>query len=345
MRRYLPILLMSFFILIIVLAGSIYLPGYADEKKTANIKHITVYTTLPVEQVSVLAQEYEKQQGIRLNIVPLSENDLIVRLKSEALNPQADIVLATRTVLDLAKKNNLLDQTTSEQLDIIPKRFKDEGNFWYGLWFDPIIFAVNRDIQNISTQVPASWDDIFNKDTKLRIGITDFLAAEASANLLYTLTSVNGESKTLAFLKKIHPRVVQYSKFLATPVRMVGMGEADVAIAVQSEANRYINDSFPVKIIYPAEGTAYLLTCAGIVGKSAHKTDATSFIDWLVQNDAQNVMKKHKFYYVPTNPELVGYKEFYQKNVNLLENKDIITIEQKHRLLDKWVQTVRISSK
>ncbi|NLP41846.1 MAG: extracellular solute-binding protein [Veillonellaceae bacterium] len=344
MRRYLPILLMSFFILIIVLAGSIYLPGYADEKKAESMKNITVYTTLPVEQAAVLALEYEKYQSVRINVVPLAENDLILKLKTESLNPQADIVLATKTVLEQAKKNNLLEQVTSEQLDIIPKRFKDENNYWYGLWYDPMIFVVNKDIQKISPQIPTSWRDL-SRDSKLRIGITDFLAAEASANLLYTLTSVNGETQTLAFLKKLHPQVVQYSKFLATPVRMVGMCEADVAIAVQSEASRYIKDSFPIKIVYPTDGTAYLLTGAGLVTKSIHKSEAKTFIDWLMQNNAQNALQKSKFYYVPTNPELPEYKEFNQKNIELLENKEIVTLEQKHRLLDKWIQTVRISSK
>ncbi|MDD4600795.1 hypothetical protein SDC9_06159 [bioreactor metagenome] len=344
MRRYLPILLMSFFVLIIVLAGSIYLPGYADEKKAENLKNITVYTTLPVEQVAVLSQEYEKNQTIRVNIVPLTENDLILKLRSESMHPQADIILATKTVLEQAKKNKLLDQVNSEQLDIIPVRYKEENNYWYGIWYDPIVLAVNKDLQKISTQLPVTWDDLIN-DKRLRIGITDFLAAEASANLFYTLTSVNGETQTLAFLQKLHLQVVQYSKFLATPVRMVGMGEADIAIAVQSEVTRYIHDSFPVKIVYPADGTAYLLTGVGLVSGSSHKTDSKAFMDWLVQNNAQIVLEKNKFYYVPTNPELPGYKDFNQKNVKLLENKDIVTIEQKHRLLDKWVQTVRISSK
>lgn len=344
MRRYLPILLMSFFILIIVLAGSIYLPGYADEKKQDNLRSITVYTTLPVEQVAVLAQEYEKGQNIRINIVPLTENELMLRLKAEATDPRADVILATRTTLEQAKQNKLLEQVASEPLDIIPKRFKDENNYWYGLWYDPIVFAVNKDLQKVLPQMPANWDDLY-KDGKIRIGITDFLAAEASANLLYTLTSVNGETQTLTFLKKIHPQVVQYAKFLATPVRMVGMGEADVAIAVQSEVTRYINDSFPIRIVYPSDGTAYLLTGAGLVSGSLHKVDAKAFVDWLIQDNAQNVLQKNRFYYIPTNPELPIYKEFAQKNVKLLENKDVVTLEQKHRLLDKWVQTVRISSK
>lgn len=344
MRRYSPILLMSFFIFILILAGSIYLPGYADEKNPENLKSITVYTNLPIEQVAILAQEYETTQNVRINIVPLAENDLLLRLKLEGSNPRADIIIATSTVLEQAKKNSSLEQVTSEQTDIIPKRFKDESSYWYGLWYDPIVFAVNKDLQKVLPQVPTNWADI-PKDDRLRVAITDFLAAEASANLLYTLTTVNGETQTLTYLKKIHLQVVQYAKFLATPVRMVGMGEADIAIAVQSEVVRYINDSFPIKVIYPDDGTAFLLTGVGLVNSSPHKNEAKLFMDWLMQEQPQEILQKNKFYYVPTNPELAAYKEFAQKNVKLLDNKETLTLEQKRRLLDKWVQTVRIGSK
>lgn len=344
MRRYLPLLLMSFFILILILAGSLYLPGYADEKNPENARSVTVYTTLPIEQVAVLAQEYEKSQNIHVNIVPLSENDLFVRLKAESAMPRADVVLSTQTVLEQISKQELLEQYNSEQADIIADRFKDKNGCWYGLWYDPIIFAVNQDLLKVLPQVPASWADLA-KENKLRIGITDFLAADASANLLYTLTSVNGETQTLAYLKKLHPQIVQYAKFLATPVRMVGMGEADIAIAVQSEAIRYLTDSFPIKIIYPEEGTAYLLSGAGVVRGTQHKAEAGAIIDWLMQDAAQGVLQKNKFNFIPTNPETYAYKAYSPKNIKLLDNKNVLTSEQKRRLLDKWVQTVRLGSK
>ena len=65
-------------------------------------------------------------------------------------------------------------------------------------------------------------------------------------------------------MTQIHPKVVRYAKYLSTPVRMTGMGESDVAIAVQSEVIRYINDNYPLSIIYPKDGTAYQLTAVGI---------------------------------------------------------------------------------
>jgi len=344
MRRYQPLLLIAFFLLVTVIAGSTYLSGYADKTNPDHVKSITVYTTLPIEQLAILAQEYEKTQNVRVNLVPLSEPDLLSHMKVKDADNGADIIIANNKTLEQAKRYNMLVPYTSEQTDIIPERFNDEGNYWTGLWYDPIVFAVNQDFLKSIPKAPSKWNDL-TQDSKYRICLTDFFAAEASANLLFTLVSVNGETPTFAYLKKIHPQIVQYAKFLATPVRMVGMGEADIAIATQSETLRYINDNFPIKIVYPEDGTAFLLTGVGLVAGAKHGVDAKQFIDWLLQDQAQNILAQNNFYFIPSNPETLVYKNYATKNIKLLEYKDHFTTEQQNQLLDKWVKTVRLAAK
>jgi len=346
MRRYQPLLLIAFFLLVIIMSGSTYLSSYAGNSNEQNHNHVnvTVYTSLPIEQISLLAQEYEKTQQVRINIVPLSEQDLLSHLKIKTNEPKADIIITSSKVLEQVKKSNLLLSHTSEQTDIIPERFKDDSNYWTGLWYDPIVFAGNQDFLKSIPKVPSSWNDL-SQDNKYRICLTDFLAAEASANLLFTLVSVHGEAETLTFLKKIHPQIIQYAKFLATPVRMVGMGEADIGIATQSETLRYINNNFPIKIIYPEEGTAFVLTGIGLVAGTEQTDAAKQVIDWLLQDSAQKVLVNNSFYFIPTNPESLIYKQYATKNIKLLETKELLTMEQKNLLLDKWIKTVRFATK
>lgn len=345
MRRYLPILLFAFFVLVTIITGSTSLQGYADEQNPEkSIKSINVYTTLPIEQLSLLAQEYEKTQKIRINLVPLSESNLLAKVKSEMPTPQADVIIANRALLEQLQKNKVLKSYTSEQTDIIPERFKEENNYWTGIWYDPMVFAVNRDYLKTLTKMPTKWNDLI-QENKCRIGITDFLAAEASANLLYSLVSANGETQTFSYLKKIHPQIVQYAKFLTTPIRMAGMGEVDIAIATQSETIRYMNDKFPIALLYPEDGTSFVLTGAALMVGTQSQIEAKQFIDWLLQDTAQNILYTNNFYFVPTNSETIIYKYYDTKNIKLLDTKEIFSVEQKSQLLDKWVKTVRLSSK
>lgn len=394
MRRYLPILFISYFLVILVVVGSTYLPGQAKKQQEKDVKSITVYTTLPLDQLEPLATEFEKTQQIRVVLVPLTDTEIVARMAAEKDKPQADVVVANQQTLEQLKKAITLAPYTSEQLDIIPGRFSDPENYWTGIWYDPIVFAANQDFvkqlrqqmekqellqaQQQGKNVPPAvkpeakqadakqpegqpqgatppqpplqvlkWTDLLVKPGNIpqRIGITDFLAADASANLLYTLSSTNGEQPTLVFLKQLHPQIVQYAKFLATPVRMTGLGEVDIAIAVHSEVMRYVKDHFPVTVLYPEEGTAYALTGSAVVAGASHAAEAKRFMDWLTKDEVQNVLQDNKFYFIPTNPETAAYREYNAKAIRLLENKTFVTAEQKRKVLDKWVETVRLNAR
>lgn len=338
MRRYLPLLLISCFVLILLITGTTYLAGYAGSKgNKSSLGTINVYTTLPIEQVAVIAQEYERVANVRMNITPLTDKELVNRLLAESAKPQADLILAHRKTLKQARNSALLVPYQSEYTDIIPSRFQDPDGYWIGLWYDPVVFAVNQDYYQTTTSKPSKWSELL-LDDKVRVGITDFLAADAAANLLFTLVAANGEEQVLSLFKTLHPHVVQYAKFLATPARMAGMGEVDIGIAVHSETMRYAKDGFPVHVVYPEDGSSYLLAGVGLVRGAANAEQAKPFINWLTQDAPHEVMTKHKFYFFPTNPETQLYQEYAKKNVKLLDHHDMYSPEQQRRLLDKWVQ-------
>lgn len=345
MRRYAPLFFISFFLVVLVIAGTTLLAGFAGKQDSENVSFIVVYTTLPVEQAAILSQEYEKITKVRVTIVPLTPSDFLAKAKNEyGTVGAADLFLTSQAILQRAQKEELLSAYNSEQTDVVPEKFCESDGYWLGVWYDPIVFAVNKDFLKTLPQAPARWADLGKKDN-FRLVITDFLAADASANLLYSLVGINGEEQTLSYLGKIHPKTVQYAKFLATPPRMVGMGEADIAIAVQSETLRYVKDGFPLQIIYPEDGTAYLMTGIGLAVGSPHEAEAKRFIDWIIQDAAQNIMEQNRFYFVPTNPTTKIYKDYSSKNIVLFDYEDKLTVDQKAKLLDKWVQTVRLGTR
>lgn len=343
MRRYTPLFFIAFIFLVVLLAGSTYMEGYADHNEKKNSKNITVYTTLPVEHVAILAAEYEKTNKIKVNFVPLSERDLLERIKdeSEFAKGNADAILTSKEILIEAAKAGVLLNHASEQTDIVPARFKDENGAWVGVWYDPIVFCANKDYLKTLSILPTTWGELA-KVEGVRIGLADFLAADAAANLLYTMVAEYDEQRTFQLLQKIHPKVVQYSKFLATPVRMAGMGEVDISIAVQSESIRYMNDGFPISLIYPNDGTAYLLTGVGLTKNTVNKEEAKQFIHWLIEDDVQFSLQENKFFFVPTNQETIAYKSFVGKNLVLFENYSDLSAAQKYALLDRWVKNVRL---
>lgn len=343
MRRYTPLFLIAFIFLVALLVGNMYSSGYADRNTGKHMKEITVYTSLPVEHAAVLAEEYEKLYQIRVNFVPLSKARLEQRVKSEANLKAggADVILTDREILMSAAKSGVLQGYTSERTDIVQTQFKDENGAWVGVWYDPVVFCANKDYLKTLPVLPASWNDLARL-TNVRIGITDFFAADASANLLYTFIAEYDERRAFDLLRKLHPKVVQYAKYLSTPARMAGMGEVDIAVSVQSESIRYMNDDFPIALIYPSEGTAYMLTGAAILKNTARQAEARQFVHWLLGDEAQMCQQKNRFFFVPTNQETMAYKSFSGKNLVLFDNYTDLNQEQKRAVLDRWIKHIRL---
>lgn len=321
----------------------------ADEKSfDVPMQELTAYTTLPAETVTILSEAYEKESRVRVNFVPLTQQDLIQKVRDDSVSDPTvvktvDVVISDSATLKKAADFNLFTPYTSEINDSVKNSFKDGYDRWVGIWYDPIVFCANKDYLKKIYEIPDTWESL-SKSTA-RIGITDFLAADASSNLMMQMIGNFGDAKTFEILAGIHPKVVQYAKYLSNPVRQAGMGETDISVAIESETLRYIQDGYPLKIIYPANGTAYILTGVGITAKDEVKNKAAgNFADWLLSDEAQMILQKTGFYFISTNPRTLAYKTFAGKNLVLFNDSQNFTEQQRNTFLDRWVKQIRFSN-
>ena len=343
MRRYTSLLLAAFILLLIAVAGSAYLSGYADRAERAvNLPVIDVYTTLPAENAALLAAEYERFNQVRVNFVPISAEELVERINAGGSSLDGDMILSDSEILRKAAADGLLDSYISEAGDSVSENFKDTDGMWTGVWYDPVVFCVNRDYLKSLMVIPKTWPEMAAYPGG-RIGITDFLAADASADVFFSLLTQYGDKETFKMLRQFHPKVVQYSKYLSTPVRMAGMNEVDVSIAVQSETLRYINEGYPLRIVYPEDGTAYILMATGMLKGYKNPVPARRFADWLLGDDAQLVLQSNNFFFVPTNPGTLASKQLAVRNIKLFESHVQFSSHDRHALLDRWVKNIRIN--
>lgn len=343
MRRYAILFLTAFLFVVAVVAGTSYSVG-ADERISE--LELTAYTTLPPETVTILSEAYEKENHVRVNFVPLPAKDLIQKTADDSVSDPTvvetvDLILADSTVLNSLAEKQLLISHASESNDAVKKIFKDKHDRWIGVWYDPVIFCTNKDYLAKIKEIPDTWTALANFKN-VRIGITDFLAADAASNLMFQMISNFGDAQTYQILRGLHPKVVQYTKFLSNPVRQAGMGETDISIAVESETLRYMQEGYPLKIIYPADGTSYILTGVALTDKNSAKShEAKKFTDWLLSDNAQLALQRNGFYFISTNPNSLAYKSFAGKNLVLFQNSSSFTESQQHDFLDRWVRHVR----
>ena len=338
MRRYTSLLLVAFLLVLGTVLGASLLSGYADRTPGNPDRTVTAYTTLPPEQAALLAAEYEKTAQVDVRFIPMSAQELSARLVREGEKPGADLVLADSGAMRDGAAHGAFVPYFSEETDSVAGVFKDEDGAWTGVWYDPVVFCMNSDYLRTLPRIPETWAE-FAAYPDMRLGMTDFLAADAASNLYFTLLSVYGEPEVFRWLSAMHPKVVQYVKFLSTPVRMAGMGEVDAAVAVQSETLRYLAGGYPLRIVYPTDGTSYLLTGAGLLRDD--RPLAQDFFDWLLSDGAQMTLQRENVFFVPTNPGTLAYKQLAGKDVVLFDKIPAFTADERSELLDRWLKNVR----
>lgn len=347
MRRYIPLLLVGLCILFVILAMLLYttqIVGQKNQKEFIPVmKTLTVYTTMPADMATIIAEQYKRESNIQVNFVQMSSEELQQKLIDKNEAGGADLIIADSQLLEKIAQREILTGNISEQEDIVAERFKSPVNQWIGIWYDPIVFCYNLDYVKNNWYVPTSWEELAYTP-QIKIAMTDFTVASASSNVLYSLIENKGDEYTFALLKSLHGKMQRYAKYLSTPVRMVGMAEADVAIAVQSEALRYIHDDYPLTIIYPENGTTYQLTAVGILSASRQQAESADFIKWLLGDEVQMELQRHQYYYVPTNYGSLTYKEFAGKNIAFMEKYTILDDINKKIYLDRWVRDIRLAN-
>ena len=292
-----------------------------------------------------LSEAYEKEYNIRVNFVQLSSEQILTRLNEQSLEEgdgKAALVLTDRETLDRAAAAGYLVPYISEKGDQVADSFRHPNRYWTGVWYDPVVFAVNQDYLRTHLDLPNSWQQL-TRQRDIRIGTTDFMAADASSNLLYSMIAEYGDQRAFEIWRRIQPKIIQYSKYLHTPVRQAGMGEVDLSVAVLSETLRYVHDEYPIRILYPVDGTSAVIYGTGIAFRAAERDAraAEVFADWLLTDEAQLSLAQHRFYFLTTNPMTLSYQMFAGKDINIFKNRPYFSKEEKEILLDRWIKEVR----
>lgn len=332
------LLFTSFLMILASIFCALYFTGGDNDIDDSRIRgNVIVYTTLPAENANSLATAYIKSNRIRVTFVPMSEGELEQKIKETG---KADLIITDSRVLRRAAGSGWLQPYISEYGDAVPDNFKDNKGFWTGLWYDPVVFCINKDYMAQQRPIPTSWGDL-GELKNYRLGITDFMAADNAANIYMFMVAQYGERQALDYMKLLHPKVVQYAKYLSTPARMAGMGEADISIAVQSEVLRYVGDGYPLKIIYPEEGTAYTLTGVGLLINGPNSENAKEFMNWLLTDEPQLAMQANGFYFMPANSALAASRQFAGKNVVLYSQLADYPEDQRRQYLDHWLKEAR----
>ena len=270
---------------------------------------INLFTTRHYESDNNLYKIFEKETGIKVNVISGKSKPLEKRILEEDEDCIGDVFfLADAGRLASAEKKKIFQKINSRVLkQTIPKQFRND--YWFGLTKRARIFYYNPKRITEEEIEGLSYEDLAKKKWKNRVVIRQSNNVY-NQSLVSSLIEINGEKETRKWLKGF------VNNFARDPqgndraqILSVAAGEADIAIAntyyyalmlsgkkgaSQKKAAQKVKPFFPNQ---NNRGTHMNISGAGILRFSPNKDNAIKFLEFLISPVAQTHLSNNTFEY------------------------------------------------
>jgi len=308
---------------------------------------LIVYTAIHEFEADRLLRAFTEETGIEAKYIRMSAGELVARIKAEAAagKIEADVILGGPMIYhEELKKAGLLykwDTPPENSKDIDPV-FHDPDGYWFGFYVGAIAIAVNTEkLKELGLPEPTGWEDLVKPIYKGYIAIADPRTSGTAYTILVTLLSLYGEEKGWEYAEKLWKNAGVITKAGAAPAQLVGIGEYPIGIAFAHDILKVAAAGYPVKVIYPKEGTGWEIGPVSIVRNATHLEAAKIFVNWMLSRKAGQLHTDISMR-LSTRPDVLpppGTKPLTEINI-LRDFRWKWAVEHKDEILAKWENVV-----
>ena len=339
---------LGMFLAAVMLTLSLAGCGGGSPQKTAEPKkpkELTMYIGVVEQQALVIAKEFEKSSGIKVNFVRMSGGETLGRIRAEKQSPKASVWYGgPADSFIAAKKEGLLEPYKSKNAAGIAANFKDPEGYWTGIYQGYLGFILdNRFFEERKLALPKSWNDLLKPELKGQIIVANPGSAGTAYTVLSTLVQLKGEQEALKYMGQLHKQIKQYTKAGEAPARSAALGEAAVGITFIHNGIRLIKEGYSnLKLSVPEDGTGYEVGAVGIIKGGPEPEAAKIFVDWCLTKQAQELGQKNGSYQFLTNPEATPPAEALPfKNTKLINYDLAWSGANRQRLVEAWNKAIK----
>jgi iron(III) transport system substrate-binding protein len=259
---------------------------------------LNLYSARHYQTDEALYDNFTKATGIRINRIEASDEQLLERLKTEAANSPADVLLIVDAArLWQAQQLGLFQPIRSGVLDDrIPAKFRDPAGNWFGFSYRARVFVYNKSMVNPADV--ASYEALADPRNKGRI-CTRSGSHPYNLSLIGAQIAHLGEARAQAWANGVVANMARAPKGGDTDqIKAVAAGECGVALSNTYYYARLMRSSQPADrdvvartaVVFPDQGgngTHVNISGAGVMKNAPHRENAVLFLEYLAGNDAQ----------------------------------------------------------
>lgn len=271
-------------------------------------EEVNLYTARKEHLIRPLIDIFEKDTGIKVNIVSAKTKVLIKKIIDEGETSPADLLITVDAGnLHKAKLKDITQKIESEKLNaLVPQHLRDKGGHWYALSIRSRVIMYNPE-----TIDP---EDIKNYESLMASSLKGRVCIRSSSNiynqsLLASLIYHKGEKAALEWAKGV------VNNFSRPPkgndrgqMTAVVLGECDVTLANTYYLGKWISSkkdtekmyAKKIKVLFPNQDNrgSHINISGGFITKNAkNKNNAIKLLEFLADDKAQEIYAKQNHEY------------------------------------------------
>jgi iron(III) transport system substrate-binding protein len=326
-----------FLVIGVVFSAEVALPG------EASAKDLVVYSSVDEENAKKILNEFSNATGVNVQVVFLSAGAALSRIEAEKANPQADIWFGAANENHIMAKNRELSLAyVSKNASAIDTHFRDSEGYWHAFYMNPLGVGVLVDeLNKRNIKVPATWQDMLNPAYKGLIQMPSPQSSGTALAMIMTLVQIYGEDKAYEFMKTMNPNVQSYAQSGTGPAKSLAIGEIKIAVQFTPTFLQLMDEGYPVKVIFPAEGVGYESSALSILKGAKNLESAQALVDWVLSKEGQETLGTKKTFFFPVRKDISAGKGIPKlSDIKLIEYDRDALAKNRNHLVDRWVKEV-----
>jgi len=277
---------------------------------------------------------FEEKYGIKVKMLDFGDaGSVLTKVISEKDNPQADIIIGIdNNMLAKALANDILEPYSSQSVNSIDKNLQfDKKNSL--IPFDYGYFSIIYDSEKI-TNPPRSLEELTDSKYAKSLILMDPRTSSPGLGFLLWTKHVYGD-KYLDYWNRLKPSILTITDGWSSGYGLFTQGEAPMVLSYTTSPAyhvEYENTDKYQAVIFD-EGNYMQLEGIGIIKNSKNVLNAQKFLDFMLSDEAQNIIPLTNFMFPIKDiklPQSFDYALKPKKSLQL----DYNVIEKNY---DKWL--------
>ncbi len=243
----------KFIAVIIATIFSVVLAG------SAMAEDINAYMGTSPDNNAKIAKFIKDKTGITVNQTFQSFGEIEARVKAEAPNFNADMIIGCGSSTGfMAKKNGWSASYVSPAWKGVPDVFMDPKGDWYNIANFSFVLVGNKDrLAKAGYKMPESWKDLLDPKWKGEIIMPSPLSSGTANMMRFSFLALYGDAEGWKFIEALDKNIAYYTRSGNAPTDLVGRGEFMLGITSDENVKKRLDDGYPLFWSIPKEGTGY----------------------------------------------------------------------------------------